>query len=98
MNTEHGTLHLIPVRDKNEFLVTNVSVPTGQRDQGHGTAMMQHLTERASAHGTALAIHVSPKNPRAEKVYRKVGFTDAEPTPEYQSPIFEGYKFLRREP
>jgi ribosomal protein S18 acetylase RimI-like enzyme len=56
--------------------VSNVGVRPDMRGRGIGSALIRHGTERAKAEGfTEMSLDVASDNPKAEALYRRLGFT-----------------------
>ena len=58
--------------------ISDLIVSATQRNQGIGTAMIQHLMQAGRAMGiTCFEIGAAVSNPRALALYRRLGFVDA---------------------
>ena len=68
---------LLPEKEtgKGEFYIDTLSVDTAHQGRGLGTKLLHHLTkEIVQKEGKTIGLLVDIKNPRAKKLYTKIGF------------------------
>lgn len=78
--------------------ITNVVISPEARNQGIGTAMLQHLLQEGEREGlTAFTLEVRVSNAAAIHVYEKLGFVSAGIRPNfYEKPAEDALIFWKR--
>ena len=60
------------------YLIVDVSLFPAVRGQGLGTALIGAVQEQAAAQGCGVMLHVLQQNPRARRLYERLGFVAGE--------------------
>jgi ribosomal protein S18 acetylase RimI-like enzyme len=70
------TSSLVKMPRRGAVYIANVGVRPDMRGQGIGSALIRHGTARAKAEGfTEMSLDVASDNPKAEALYRRLGFS-----------------------
>ncbi len=67
-----GRLYLY--RRKPLFLVVDISLERAWRNRGIGSALLRAIQRLAYDNGAGLSLHVADDNPRAQRLYHRLGF------------------------
>jgi ribosomal-protein-alanine N-acetyltransferase len=59
-----------------EAHIMNVSVSPNYQHQGAGRKMLEHMIEYARSRAECIFLEVRPSNPRAMKMYKRLGFNE----------------------
>ncbi len=73
---------VVPPRRADLFYIANVGIAPHHRGKGLGWTLLKHMHEEGRRQGaTVAALDVSMENPRAEALYRRIGYRIVRETP-----------------